>query len=582
MAADSKQPPQRPESDVEAIKRNSRGLRGDIGETLAGDATHFDKEGYQILKFHGIYQQDDRDTRSPRRDQGLEPDFFFMVRVAIPGGRLTSEQYLALDDLADECGDGSLRITTRQGIQYHCVAKGDLKPLIARVNEQLMTTLAACGDVSRNVMASPEPIADDAHRLVQRIAGEIARALRPQTSAYHEIWLGDERVVSTQDNEPFYGQQYLPRKFKAGVTLASDNNIDIYTYDAGLIAVVDDGEVRGFNVVAGGGMGMTHNKATTIATLAQPVGFVAPEHGTAAVRHIAGIFRDHGNRSDRRHARLKYLIQEWGIERFREEFRQRAEFDVAPPVELPRPQYQDYVGAHAQGDGRFYYGVFVQNGRVADRDGVQYRSAVRRVVEELGANVVLSANQNLLLTDLAEDQIADVERILREHGVKLVGDLSNIRRYSMACPALPTCGLALTESERAIPRVLDDFETLLADLGLDDEELTLRMTGCPNGCARPYTADIGFVGRKPGEKYSVYVGGGLPGDRVADLFADDIPIGELADTLRPLLTHFARTRQPDESLSDFYWRLSGKAEPRRALTGKETPVRESLALPVLP
>lgn len=561
----------RTESEVEVIKRESQALRGTIAETLAdANAACFSEADYQLLKFHGIYQQDDRDTRGPRKQAGQEPEYYFMIRVALPGGALTAEQYLQLDRVATEHANNTLRITTRQGIQFHGVYKEHLRPTMQAIQAQLMTTLSACGDVERNVMASPAPLADPAHRLVQQVAADIAKDLLPATKAYYEIWMNGEKLHSTEEPpDPLYGAQYLPRKFKTGVALATDNSVDLYTYDAGLFAVVEDGRVLGFNIVAGGGLGMTHNKGDTIAALAQPVAFVGPADGVAAVRTIATIFRDHGNRIDRKHARLKYLIRERGIEWFREEFRQRATFHVAPPLNLPRPRFEDFVGRHPQGDGRWFYGVFVQNGRVADRDGERLKTALRTIFEQVRPNARLTANQNILLTDLAEAALPEVERILTAHGVPVGARLSLARRYSMACPALPTCGLALTESERVFARVVEAFEAELARLGLEDEPLTLRMTGCPNGCARPYTADIGFVGRKPGERYNVYVGGGLAGDRVADLWAEDVHIDALVSTARPLLEHFARHRQADEAFSDYYQRLVGRTEKRPFITGDE-------------
>ncbi len=574
--------PKKTESAVEAAKRDSKQLRGTIGETLASEATHFGADDLQLLKFHGVYQQDDRDTRTERKRGGLEPDYFFMVRVAIPGGRLTAKQYLALDELADVCGNGTLRITTRQGLQFHRVPKGDLQTLITGVNARLLTTLAACGDVERNVMASPAPLADPAHRLVQQMARDIAQALSPGRRAYHEIWLGGEKLHTTEEPpDPLYGRQYLPRKFKTGIALAGDNSVDIYAHDAGLVALLDDGEVTRFQLLAGGGLGMTHNKPDTFAALALPIGVIPAVNAVKAVRAVVGIFRDHGNRADRKHARLKYLIDEWGLDRFREEFRSRVAFDVAPPVELPRADYHDYLGRHAQGDGKFFYGVFIENGRVADVDGTRVRSAFREVVRRLQPAITFTPSQNILFTDLGERRVDELESILRDHGVRLVSQLRNARRYSMACPALPTCGLALTEAERVMPNVIDMFERELAALGLEDERLTIRMTGCPNGCARPYTADIGVVGRKPGERYNVYLGGGLHGDRMTDLFAADVPIGEVFSVLRPLLAAFAAHRQPRETFSDFYVRVAGHEAPRTRVTGGEVETRNSISLPVI-
>jgi sulfite reductase beta subunit-like hemoprotein len=566
------------ESKVEAAKRQGGHLRGSIAETLRAEVSHFDGDDLTLLKFHGTYQQDDRDSRR-RRDEGAEKAYAFMVRVALPAGALDAGQYLALEEVADRWANGTLRVTTRQGFQFHGVLKQDLKSTIAEVNHRLMTTLAACGDVSRNVMGCPAPVDDEAHRAVRAAARGIAERLRPASKAYHEIWLDGEKQVSTEEEEPFYGDVYLPRKFKTGVALASDNCVDIWSQDVGLVAVVDGRTVRGFNVLVGGGLGMTHHKADTTARLAQALGYVAPEHAVEAVRIVAAIFRDHGNRADRRHARLKYLLAEWGIDRFRAEFERRAEFALAPAVELPPLPYHDHLGRHRQPDGRWFYGVFVQSGRITDIGEQRLKTALHEIVTRLRPGVHLTGQQNVLLTDLDDAGIKAVEAILREHGVTPAQELSAARRFSMACPALPTCGLAVAESERAMPEILDRFEAELTALGLRDEPLTIRMTGCPNGCARPYTADIAFVGRSLG-LYNVYVGGGLGGDRVVDLFRPDVRQDDLLDAVRPLLTRWASERAPGEGLSDFYQRLTGRAERRTAISGREEPTADLVALAV--
>jgi sulfite reductase beta subunit-like hemoprotein len=566
------------ESKVEQAKREGRHLRGTISETLATDVTHFAGDDLTLLKFHGTYQQDDRDARRTR-DEGAEKAFSFMVRVALPAGVLDAGQYLALEEVADRYANGTLRVTTRQGFQFHGVLKGGLKETIAEVNRRLMTTLAACGDVSRNVMGCPAPVEDEAHAAVRAAARGIAEKLRPASRAYHEIWLDGEKQVSTEEEEPFYGDVYLPRKFKTGVALSTDNCVDIWSQDVGLVAIVDGREIRGFNVLVGGGLGMTHHKADTSARLAQPLGFVAAEYAVEAVRIVAAIFRDYGNRADRRHARLKYLVAEWGIEKFRTEFESRAGLRLAPAVELPALPYHDHLGRHRQPDGRWFYGVFVQSGRITDTGGHRLKAALHEIVVRFRPGVRLTGQQNVLLTDLDDAAVKAVESLLREYGVTPPQELSAARRFSLACPALPTCGLAVAESERAMPDVLDQFEAELTALGLRDEPLTIRMTGCPNGCARPYTADIAFVGRSLG-LYNVYVGGGLRGDRVVDLFRADVRSEELLDAVRPLLVRWASERWPGEGLSDFYQRLIGRPERRVAITGREEPTSELVALAV--
>jgi sulfite reductase (ferredoxin) len=581
MESNASRPELTPEpSKVELAKLASDRLRGSIAETL-GDATTtgFDEDDKQLLKFHGIYQQDDRDARRG----AVEKTYSMMVRLRIPGGALTASQWLELDRLVDLVapdGQGSLRLTTRQSVQYHGVVKGDLKALMRGINDCMLSTLSACGDVQRNVMAPPAPFATEAHRTVQRLAHDLAMALSPATGAYAEIWLDGERVAaSAEEEEPFYGERYLPRKFKTGIALEDDNSIDIYTYDCGLVGIVRDGRIERYNLVVGGGLGMTHNKADTFARIATPIASIAPEHAIATVSEVAAIFRDHGNRSDRRHARLKYLIESWGIERFVAELSARASWSIDPVVPMRAPRELDHIGRFAQGDGREFYGVFVENGRLSDGPGPRYRSAFRRIAEELAPGIRLTPMQSILFTDLLPETTDRLIAILREHGVPLVEDLSQARRWSMACVALPTCGLALTDAERAMPAVIDTLERELDRLGIGDLPLTIRMTGCPNGCARPYNADIAFVGRKPGV-YHIFVGGGLGGDRLADLYAADVPVERFVAELAPLFHRYAAERRSDEQLGDFYRRIVPSSAPRTLLTGRETPTAPLVQLSV--
>ena len=556
------------ESKNEKIKRAGRALRGTIGETLADATPKFGGDDQQLLKFHGIYQQDDRDARRART--GEEKTFTFMIRVVIPAGSVTAEQYLALDTLADTYANGTLRITTRQGIQYHGVIKGDMRPTIAAINAALLTTLAACGDVERNVMGCPAPAADGPQRAVTALANQIQVRLRPTTAAYHEIWIDGSKVASSEPVDPLYGETYLPRKFKTGIALTTDNCIDVYAQDAGLIGIVDGDTVDRWVVTVGGGLGMTHGKGDTIARLADPVGVVDTANAVESIAIIVGIFRDHGNRADRRHARIKYLIEEWGIEKFREEFRRRASFAVdAAPDMTPIP-FHDHLETVQQQDGRWTHGVFVLSGRVADTPTLQSKKALQQIAREVAPRFVFTAQQSVLLADLDAAGLARAQAILAEHGVGEVATLSGARRYAMACPALPTCGLALAESERAIPGILDSLDATLETLGVRDAAFTVRMTGCPNGCARPYTADLAFVGRSA-DLYHVYVGGRLEGDRVADLYAADVPAAELLTRVTPLLERWAAERTSAEGLGDFYHRATNSAGQRRRVTGKELP-----------
>ncbi len=556
------------ESKVETAKRQSNQLRGTIEQTLVSDAVCFDHDDIQALKFHGVYQQDDRDRRA-----GRDKHYMFMIRTKTPGGRMTAEQYLAMDDLARRyTWNNSLRITTRQAFQFHGIIKKELRQTIKEMNDALVSTLAACGDVERNVMASPAPIDSPAHRLNRHLADEIAAKLAPATGAYHEIWSDGEKQVRheqpTDNEEPFYGEVYLPRKFKTGVALPEDNSVDVFTQDCGLVPIIRDGQIARVNVLVGGGLGMTHRKADTFARLGSPLGSVAPEDAADAVKIVVSIFRDHGNRADRRHARLKYLIEEWGMEKFKAEFVDRAEFALSEWIDPGPMQLRDYLGRNEQGDGKFFYGVWVENGRVIDTPQARPKTAFRRIAAELKPTVILTPGQSILFADMTADQIEQLQAILKEHNVRALDTIKGVRRYSMACPALPTCGLALAESERSFPSVVDEIERALADLGLEDEPITLRMTGCPNGCARPYTADIAFVGRKP-EVYDVYVGGRLAGDRLAVLYAEQVKQSEIVAKLSPLFKSWAADRLPDETLGDFFDRLYTDGRPRTILTGSK-------------
>lgn len=418
----------KPESKVEVAKRDGRHLRGTIAETLASEATHFGHDDIQLLKFHGTYQQDSRDERRARAAGGGEKAYSFMVRVAVPAGAITAEQYLALEEIADEHANGTLRLTTRQGFQFHGVLKGDLRATIAGVNRKLLTTISACGDVQRNVMGCSAPLSDADHDAVRQVALALARELRPASRAYHEIWLDGEKQLSSEQEEPFYGDQYLPRKFKSAVGLSSDNCVDIYAQDVGLLAIVDGGRLQGFNLLVGGGLGMTHKKSDTTARLAEPLGLVPMGHEVEAVRIVAAIFRDHGNRADRRHARLKYLLAEWGVDRFRDEFQRRASFTLAPAVALAQLPFHDHLGRHRQADGRWFYGVFVQSGRITDSAESRLRSALHEIISRFRPGVRLTAHQNLLLTDLDAASLDAIEQALRDHGVTPPLELSAARR----------------------------------------------------------------------------------------------------------------------------------------------------------
>ncbi len=540
-------------SKVELIKESSRYLRGTLKETLASEATHFSEDEKQLLKFHGTYQQDDRDLRNQLRQQGKEPHYMFMVRVRIPSGALTAEQYLACDELASRYANSTLRLTTRQGIQFHGVLKRGLKATIAGINQTLLTTLSACGDVSRNVMGCPAPVAGRRNAQVVEYARQLADHLSPRTKAYHEIWLNGERVGFAEEREPvepIYGKVYLPRKFKIGIAMPEDNCVDVYSQDIGLVALLQGETLEGFNVLIGGGMGMTHGDKETFPRLADPMAFVTSDQLVAVAETIVTVQRDHGDRKDRKHARMKYLVQEWGVAKFRAEVERRMGRRLADPRSMEPLDIDYHLGWHPQGDGRWFLGLSIENGRIKDEGALQLRSGLRAVVERFRISLRVTPMQDLLLTDVAEAQRSEIEALLTSHGVPLLQTIANVQRYAMACPALPTCGLALTDSERALPSIIDQLEVELRQLGLEREVFSVRMTGCPNGCARPYLGDLGFVGRTPGT-YNIYVGGDFGGNRLNELFRERVPTERLVPEVLPLFMWFKETRKPGEAFGDF-------------------------------
>ncbi len=549
-------------SKVEQIKVKSHYLRGQIAEELAQPTTHFSESQAQLLKFHGMYQQEDRDERQARKAAKEEKAYQFMVRSRIPGGVLTAEQYLVEDDLAGAYGNGTLRVTTRQGFQLHGVLKGDVRPTLQAINASLLSTLAACGDVNRNVMACPAPHASRMHAQVEQVAHALAMLLAPRSRAYHEIWLDGEQVdtVEAQPDapdaavEPLYGPTYLPRKFKIGVAFPGDNCIDVYTQDVGLVAQVEHDRLVGFTVLVGGGMGMTHGKTTTYPRLATPLCFASPEEAPQVVETIVTIQRDYGDRQNRKHARMKYLVEEQGIAWFRAELEQRLGRAVADPGNISWQSAEDHLGWHEQGDGRWFLGLYIESGRIKDDEKVRLRSGLRRVIEQFRPGIRLTPQQNILLTDVPAEQCELIDALLAEYGIVTRPEALGVRRHSLACPALPTCGLALADAERVLPAVVQQIEAEMVSLGLAEEPVSIRMTGCPNGCARPFMGDIGFVGRSK-NLYHVYVGGDQINTRMNTLYAADVRLDDLAKTIQPLLRLWREERQPGEALGDFCHRF---------------------------
>ena len=540
-------------SKVEGIKQRSRGLRGTIAEELREDTQHFSEEAGQVLKFHGVYQQDDRDRRKEARALGLDKHHMMMVRTRIPGGLVSPEAYLAHDRIAREWGNGTLRVTTRQDFQLHGVLKGDLKGSLRAINDALLTTLGGCGDQERNIMCCPAPVSDAFRAEVLAALRDLVEGLTPTTRAYHEIWLDGELAAGSQPDPPdeLYGDRYLPRKFKTAVAHEGDNCVDVYANDLGLVARRSpEGGLAGFDLLVGGGLGRTANKPDTWPAVAVPLGFVPAGQAVAAARAVVSVQRDYGNRADRRHARLKYLVHERGVDWFRDRVEERLGFELEPSRPLPADPVDDHLGWHPQGDGRWYYGLYVENGRVRDHGGENLATALREAVAELRPQVRLTPQQNLILAGLQEADRPRLLDLLARHGVTPSEEVHPTVRNAMACPAWPTCGLAVAESERVFPQLIRRLAALVDELGLREVPVSWRMTGCPNGCARPYLGDVGFVGTTLG-KYDVFLGGDFEGTRLNTLYARNVPFEEIPVLLRGPLAEFAATRRPGQGFGDW-------------------------------
>ncbi len=551
-------------SPVEGIKEQSRFLRGDIATELVDGLDHFGKASETLLKFHGTYQQDDRDERGAggTDDEGKKKkSFIFMVRTKIPGGKLTSRQLLDELDLCDEVGNTTLRITSRQGLQLHGVVKRNLKQTIARINDIQLSTLGACGDVNRNVMCCPAPYKKELYCQTQALADRLAAHFAPRTAAYHETWLtdsatGQKELVggATVEGgfavEPIYGKFYMPRKFKIGIGYDFDNCVDLYTHDIGLLAVTEGDKLHGYNVLAGGGQGVTPSAKKTFPHLAQRICFATPDQVFGTVEAIFKVQRDFGNREDRKLARLKYIVAHWGRDAFKAKVEEYYGGGLPEPHFADVHGFNDHMGWDEQGDGRWFYGLNIENGRIKDTAEMRLKTALREVCHTLNPSIRLTSHQSLIFGDIADSDRSRLEQILRSHGVRLSEEISTVRRFSMACVAWPTCGLSITESERALPGMIDQIEVELARLGLSKERFTIRMTGCPNGCARPYNCDIGLVGKARG-KYTVLLGGRLLGNRLNFIYKDMVPEEEVVGTLTPVFLYFKQARKPGESLGDF-------------------------------
>lgn len=540
-------------SKLEGVKTASRYLRGTIQDQLATADSSIDGDDAQLLKFHGTYQQDNRDNRG-----GGSKEFIFMVRSRIPGGRVTAAQFLAELDLCEQYGNGTLRITDRQGFQLHGVHKRDLRAAIKGINDCKLSTLAACGDVCRNFMCCPAPIKNSpVHAQMQEMATTLADHFRPRTGAYYEIWIRDpdsdesEKVHEvSQTVEPIYGATYLPRKFKFGIALPEDNCVDIYTQDLGLMAIVEGDAIVGYNVLVGGGQGMTPAKKDTFPAIGQKLTWVTPEQTVAVCEAIVKVQRDFGNRADRKFARMKYLIADWGLDRFKAKVEEYYGGSLPEPHPADITGVDDHIGWHEQGDGKLFLGINVDNGRIKNEGNLRLKSAIRAILARFPVQTRLTALQGMILCDIEPAQQNEIDAILREHGVAGADELTLARRYSIACPAFPTCGLAITESERVMPDVMTDIEAEMERRGIGGERIAVHMTGCPNGCARPYTPDVGLVGKARG-KYTVYLGGNPEGTRLGFLFEDMVPQEEIGTLLGPLFARYKAGRTPGESFGDY-------------------------------
>jgi len=555
-------------SKVEGLKDRSDFLREPVASELLADTTHFTEDAIQILKFHGSYQQDNRDNRA----KGQEKDYQMMLRTRSPGGFIPPELYLALDQISDDYGNHTIRATTRQGFQLHGILKKNLKASLAAIVRNMGNTLGACGDVNRNVMAPPAPFRNRPdYQYAYEYSHTIADLLTPQTGAYYEIWLDGEKFISAEENpevvaarqkngtgtivhdnpEPIYGTHYLPRKFKISVTVPGDNSVDLYSQDVSLVVLTNEqGELEGFNVFAGGGLGRTHNKEETFPRLADEIGYVAKDDVYRLMKAIVATQRDYGDRTDRRHARMKYLIEDWGVDKFRAKVEEYFGQSIEPFKPLPEFKYLDFLGWHEQGDGKLFVGISVENGRVKNEGAFQLKTALREIVETYRLPMLVTPSQNLILYEIEPAQKSEIQQILTRCGIKREDEIDTLLRYSMACPALPTCGLATAESERVIPSILERIRSLLIKVGLPDESFIIRMTGCPNGCARPYLAELGFVGNGP-DTYQMWLGACPNQTRLSRAYVEKLHIDDLETFLEPLFVYFKQSRTDGESFGDF-------------------------------
>jgi sulfite reductase (ferredoxin) len=546
------------ETAVEDIKRSSNYLRGDLSRELDNDVASVSNESEQILKFHGIYAQDNRDVRRERAVKGEELDYIFMIRVAIPGGRLTTDQWLALDVAATDVADGTIRLTTRQAVQFHGVLKDGLRPLARAIDAHLMTSFGACGDVVRNVVSCPELQGNDADERLREISRHLTRSFRATTEAHWEIFVNGDKAASREEvaERPFYGETYLPRKFKIAVAHPDENCVDVFAQDIGLIPGVHPEAGEGFTLLVGGGLGRAYANPDTFARLGDSMTFVTYDEVEEVIAAVLVTYRELGDRTDRKRARMKYVVADMGYEQFRKEIEVRLGRELRDPLPLPDHFEADHhLGWRTRDDGTHQVGVRVSAGRVRDDDGgTRMRSALRLIAQRHPVMFFLTPQQDVVISAIPDDARDDVEEILRSHDVRPDGELGNVERTALACPALPTCGQALTEAERRLPELVDNIEGALASRQLGRRNLQLRMTGCPNGCARPAVAEVGIVGRTK-STYDIFVGGGPRGDRLATLYREKVSFDEIAVVLGPLFDRWEAEGDEEESFGDFMTRV---------------------------
>ena len=538
-------------SELERIKYESNYLRGTLVESLADPITGaIAYADTQLSKFHGLYQQADRDLEKERKRQKLEPAFSFLIRVRVPGGIVTPQQWLQLDGLSEQYANRTLKLTTRQAFQFHGVIKSNLKTTIQGINAVLLDTIAACGDVNRNVMSHPNPAESDLHAEVAETAKRISEHLLPSTTAYHEIWLDQKLIAdSKKDVEPIYGDRYLPRKFKIAVAIPPYNDSDVFSQDLGFIAIVEKNRIVGYNVAVGGGMGTTFGMPETYPRLADVIGFCTPEQVINVAEKVVLVQRDNGNRQNRKISRLKYTIDRLGIEGFKSELYKYLGYELQDARAYTFSRNGDRLGWKKGTDGKWSLSLFVEGGRVADRNGFNLKSALREVARHISGQFILTGNQNVIIANVSADEKKKINETLKKNGV-LPGELSGLRQNSIACVALNTCGLAFAEAERYLPSLVTKIESILNEHGLFKDEIVIRMTGCPNGCGRPYLAEIGFVGKSEGH-YNLYLGGNFNGSRLNALYRETLTEDEILGELAPIIADYAATRGDGERFGDF-------------------------------